>query len=79
MNAMKIYDAYEKIMEQGQDSANDKVLNGIEAFSLPEDTLVHLRGEGVELTVLSTHRIRLGYNQTEFRDRFLEKLATLTQ
>ncbi|MEZ8826337.1 DUF3081 family protein [Vibrio sp. 10N.261.55.A7] len=79
IHSTEILNAYEVIMAEGQVSSNGKVLNGVEAFEQTKDTLAHLRGEGVELTLRSTHRIHIEYNQAEHRDKFLEKLAMLAK
>ncbi|MGF1697235.1 DUF3081 family protein [Vibrio lamellibrachiae] len=79
LNPKKIFLAYEQVMALGVVTPNGKVFSGIEAFSEHEGFLVHLRGEGIDLKVCSSHRFHIDYNEPHCRDTFLEKLATLAK
>ncbi len=79
LDATKVLQAYECVMNNGTPTEFGKMYEGVEAFSDYDGYNVFLRGNGVELKVGFHNTYQLEYDQEHLKDSFLKKVAMLAK
>lgn len=79
LDATKILQAYEMVMENGTPTEFGKMYQGVEAFSDYDGYNVFMRGNGVELKIGFHNTYHLEYDQEHLRDSFLKKVSLLAK